>query len=641
MSNIPFIAPAIKLMNRMSFVKKFSVVSVFFAIPLIILGLALIKEIQRNIDITTAEQEGISLLNTSYELLFTAATYRDLQLIARVNSNTELSNMIAETETQVESALAIFDQKIQTLSTSKLDKQLEILHENWAALKTASAGAAGGPNIQFQYYDSLVNNVEMLVNVVTYDRKLIHDPSFRTFLLINIMIKDIPNVMRSLGKARAYGSYALSLDAVDQHTFSTLDHTYDELIADQLLIEQSLNYALDLNNNDSSINGIANDLVNGIGIGSDYFYVNIIEKDFINHDWKLYYDIMSGSFDVIHDVIKIILQEIDRQLEVRIKQQFFKLYTLMVSTILVTLIVFYLYSGMYFSIKNLISNFAKKANIAASGDLTVKLDTESNDELSQLYIAFNEMISQLKDNQEKLIQAEKMASLSGLIAGVAHEMNTPIGILKTASSQIDEDLDRIQKKFADQAMTKKDLESCMLNTMEGIQLISANVDRCASLISTFKQLRTIDSSKDAPEIDVANIISNAWTIIDDQSSDVLFSINGNKHHKIDSEILTLLMSNIFLNSLSHGFDNKEGEIKVNIETEEDKCLKITISDNGKGMEADVLEKAFEPFYTTNRFNGNVGLGLHIVYTTVTQGLKGDISIYSEIGKGTNIAIKIP
>lgn len=641
MISIPFIKQTVKLMNHMSFVKKFLVVSIFFAIPLLILGLALFKEIQQNINITKAEQEGIVLLDISYKLLFSAATYRDLQLISRIKSTPELQSLIKQSEIEVEQSLSDFAQNIEKLSTSKLDQQLSILHSNWNSLKTSSAGAAGGPNIQFQFYDSLVNNVEMLVNVVTYDRKLIHDPSFKTFLLINIMIKDIPNIMRSLGKARAYGSYALGLNAIDQNTFSTLDKVYDELIADQLLVEQSLKYALDLNKEEVHLNSIANDINYAIGIGSDYFYVNIIEKDFIDHDWKLYFDIMSESFNVIHDVIKIILPEINRQLEIRIHKQYTKLNILIAGTLLISIVVFYLYSGMYFSIKSLISNFARKANIAASGDLSVTLDTESNDELSQLYIAFNEMISQLKDNQTKLIQAEKMNSLSGLIAGVAHEMNTPIGILKTASTQIEEDLKKTQLKLEEQKMTKSDLEQCMLHTSDGLSLMSANIDRCTSLISTFKQLRTVEASTDSPTIDISELVKDTWKILDYQSEAISFSIEGNKQHKVNSELLALIISNILLNAIHHGLNDKEGSIKVKIEELENHSLKLSISDDGHGMEQEMLDNAFEPFYTTQRIKGNVGLGLHIVYTAVTQSLKGEININSSPGHGTEIVLILP
>ena len=94
--------------------------------------------------------------------------------------------------------------------------------------------------------------------------------------------------------------------------------------------------------------------------------------------------------------------------------------------------------------------------------------------------------------------------------------------------------------------------------------------------------------------------------------------------------------------MHHGFeDGQAGKIDVAINEDSNKTLIVNISDNGQGMSNEVLENVFEPFYTTKRINGNVGLGLHIVYTAITQSLRGEIHISSNVGKGTNITLKIP
>jgi signal transduction histidine kinase len=640
MAPIPFIKYAIVFMNRLSFVKKFIVVSILFSLPLLILGQALFYEIKENINTTKAEKEGIVLLKKSYELLFAAAAYRDIQLVARANGSTEVQERIELRAKKVEETMLAFESAITGLSNSGLPEQLSILHESWERFKSGSAGAAGGPNIQFQYYDSLVSNVELLVNVVTYDRKLIHDPSLKTFLLINIMIKDIPSVIRSLGKARAYGAYSLSLTALDYETFKTLDKIYDELIANKVLIEQSLKYALDLNSQNKELEKVANTLVNSIGIGSDFFYENLIEKDFIDLEWDTYFDVMSKSFLSIHSVINIILPAIDTQLNNRIKKQYQKLYLFLFSTILLSVLIFYLYSAVYFSIRSHISTFASKASQVASGDLSVKMDIESNDELSELYVAFNEMLIQLKEHQEKLVQAEKMASLGSMIAGVAHEMNTPMGVIKTATSQIQESMQNIGVKFTQNSVTKNDFHEYLEDSQECMQLIGLNTERCISLISTFKQLNIYQKPEAKENIELINTLDEIPSIFQQDSSHIQIQVEHPPSLQacVDPELLTLVIGNLIHNAYTHGFDNRDsGVIKITgTQTEEGVCIEV--SDNGRGIGAEDLEKVFEPFFTTKRNKGSVGLGLHIVYIVVTQALKGEVKIRSHEESGTQVVM---
>ncbi|MFT5594515.1 MAG: signal transduction histidine kinase [Oceanicoccus sp.] len=640
MAPIPFIKYAIMFMNRLSFVKKFIVVSILFSLPLLILGQALFYEIKENINTTKAEREGIVLLQKSYELLFAAAAYRDIQLVARANGSEEVQARIASRAKIVDHKLSDFEKEITGLSNSGLPEQLSILHKNWDSFKTGSAGAAGGPNIQFQYYDSLVNSVELMVNVVTYDRKLIHDPSLKTFLLINIMIKDIPSVIRSLGKARAYGAYSLSLTALDYETFKTLDKIYDELIANKLLIEQSLKYTLDLNNQNKDLEKVANNLVEGITAGSDYFYLNLIEKDFIDLKWNEYFDAMSESFTRIHDVINIILPAIDQQLANRIEQQYHKLYLFLFSTILLSILIFYLYSAVYFSIRSHISAFAYKASQVAAGDLTVKMDIASKDELSELYSAFNDMLTQLREHQDKLMQAEKMASLGSMIAGVAHEMNTPMGIIKTATSQIQESMVSIGEKFNSNLVTKNDFQHYLADSQECMTLISLNTERCISLISTFKQLNIYQKSEINETIELTGILNEIPSLFKHDNSHVKIEISHppSLQASIDPELLTLVIGNLIGNAYAHGFTGKDSGIIKVIGTQTPTNICIEVTDNGNGIDESNLEKVFEPFFTTKRNQGNVGLGLHIVYIVVTQALKGDIQINSQPDGGTQVVM---
>lgn len=642
MLRIPLLPYAVRFMNRLSFIKKFLVVSVLFVFPLAILGGALFKEIGNTIEDAHLERQGIVLLHQSYELMLAAVAYRDLQLVTRVNSSETLQEKIAEQTEEVESQIAQFEALLSIQSGPSISKQFEILKTTWQTTKTTSAGAAGGPNIQFLFYDTLVTQVELLINVITYDRKLIHEPSLKNILIVNVLIKDLPNVFRDLGRARSYGAYALSLPALDYETYNTLDKIYDEVLEGQLLLEQSLDHALSLQLDQKQLTEAAEIIMDGIDTGANYFYENIIEKDFVEDPWDNYYKEMTVGFDEILRGTRILLPIIDRDLVKRIEQRQRDLYTLLLITLLLSVLIFYLYAAVYFSINSHISHFAKKAHQVAGGDLTVKLDIESKDELSQLYSAFNEMLIQLKEHQNKLLQAEKMASLGGMISGVAHEMNTPMGIVKTAMSQVEESIEHVQKQLSENTMTRTDLEHFLTDSTEAVHLMSQNTERCISLIRTFKQLNVYQERESKEVVDLCDLLDSIPKIFTREDRHHVITVKRPDHlsSKVDKELLLLVLGNLVSNAYEHAFTNGEGVITIEgIEAEDH--IKILVSDDGQGFDEESIEKAFEPFFTTKRNQGCIGLGLHIVFIIVTQALDGIIEINSEISEGTQVQMRFP
>ena len=645
MLRIPLLPYAVRFMNRLSFIKKFLVVSVLFVFPLAILGGALFKEIGNTIEDAHLERQGIVLLHQSYELMLAAVAYRDLQLVTRVNSSETLQGKIAEQTKEVEKQIAKFEELLSIQSGKSISKQFEILKTTWQTTKTTSAGAAGGPNIQFLFYDTLVTQVELLINVITYDRKLIHEPSLKNILIVNVLIKDLPNVFRDLGRARSYGAYALSLPALDYETYNTLDKIYDEVLEGQLLLEQSLDHALSLQLDQKQLTEAAEIIMDGIDTGANYFYENIIEKDFVEDPWDNYYKEMTVGFNEILRGTRILLPIIDRDLVKRIEQRQRDLYTLLLITLLLSVLIFYLYAAVYFSINSHISHFAKKAHQVAGGDLTVKLDIESKDELSQLYSTFNEMLIQLKEHQNKLLQAEKMASLGGMISGVAHEMNTPMGIVKTAMSQVEESIEHVQKQLSDNTMTRTDLEHFLADSTEAVHLMSQNTERCISLISTFKQLNVYQERESKEVVDLCDLLDSIPKIFTREDRHHVITVKRPDHltSKVDKELLLLVLGNLVSNAYEHAFANRNddgGEITIEgIEAEDH--IKILVSDNGQGFDEESIEKAFEPFFTTKRNQGCIGLGLHIVFIIVTQALDGIIEINSEISEGTQVRMRFP
>jgi len=271
-------------------------------------------------------------------------------------------------------------------------------------------------------------------------------------------------------------------------------------------------------------------------------------------------------------------------------------------------------------------------------DRTLELE-DTNDELEQT-------ISNLTSTQKQLIESEKMASLGGLVAGVAHELNTPVGIGITGISHLSKITEEIEKHYTNDSMTQEKFEQYLKMSKELSTQIHFNLERTASLIKNFKQISVDQVNEEKRSFnfnDYLNQIiyslnplikkSKLKVIIDCNEEIVLTSYPG-----VYSQIITNLVNN----SIRHAFgEEKNPIIYISLSRTNNNQLKLTYKDNGKGVQNDDITKVFEPFFTTNRENGGTGLGLYIIYNIVTTTLKGNIKCQSIKGTGLSIEILVP
>lgn len=251
----------------------------------------------------------------------------------------------------------------------------------------------------------------------------------------------------------------------------------------------------------------------------------------------------------------------------------------------------------------------------------------------------------IKKTQAQLVQSEKMAALGGLVAGVAHEVNTPIGIAVTAASHLEDKTQEFVAKVESQKLKRSDLDSYAKTASDSSNLILKNLSGAVKIVQGFKQVAVDQTSGERREFKLKAYIE-----------DVLLSLKPKlKHTKhvvtvTCPEDLTLksfpgafsqIISNLVMNSLIHGFEEVEaGEITFDA-VEENGSIILTYRDNGKGMDEKTLKKIFDPFFTTKRSRGGSGLGMHIVHNLVTQTLGGTILCESQPGNGMMINMKVP
>ena len=254
-------------------------------------------------------------------------------------------------------------------------------------------------------------------------------------------------------------------------------------------------------------------------------------------------------------------------------------------------------------------------------------------------------LEKLHEFQGQLVEAKKMASLGDMVAGIAHEVNTPIGLGVTASSLLADKLTEIKTAFENQTLKSSQLKKFLNDSDENVAIIFRNLERAAKLISSFKSVAVDQSNADNIKFNVRDLIDEVLLTLAAKisSANVHLSINCPDELFIRSkpDPLSQILINLILNSIYHGFDGLEkGTITINVMNLSDQ-LHLNYVDDGIGIEHSMKEKIFEPFTTTKRGSGGSGLGMHLVFNLVSQALGGHITLEDKDEPGVIFDITFP
>jgi PAS domain S-box-containing protein len=282
--------------------------------------------------------------------------------------------------------------------------------------------------------------------------------------------------------------------------------------------------------------------------------------------------------------------------------------------------------------------------------VTVALDIgerkRGEQEMRKAKDAAEAALRNLRETQNSLIEAEKLAALGRLVAGVAHEVNNPVGISLTVASSLERKTALFTNEVAHGALRRSSLNEFLEASRDASSQLVANLNRAAELIASFKQVAADRNYSDQRTFDLGDL-----------TEQVVMSLRPGlrKHHltlTVDCQPnLTMnsypgpygqVLTNLFLNAVAHAFpDGRPGSVEITVRESGKDNVEIIFSDNGCGMSLDVRRRAFDPFFTTRRDQGGTGLGLHIVYSIVTNRLGGRLELDSEPGRGTRIQIILP
>ena len=247
-------------------------------------------------------------------------------------------------------------------------------------------------------------------------------------------------------------------------------------------------------------------------------------------------------------------------------------------------------------------------------------------------------------NRKKLLEAEKMASLGMLVAGVAHEINTPVGVGLTAASALQTQTRQLADRFAARSMTQSDLNGFLQQAAEESALIRRNLERIGHLIDVFKQVAVDGKKLDKHMVNLRNCIEDVMASLGERLPKERVTIQLDCDPALEIESLAGDWASIFINlignSLKHGFAVKErGRIVLHLKADGPRLI-VDYRDDGAGMTPETLARVFDPFYTTDLQQG-MGLGMHLVYNLITHRMGGQIQCESVPGEGVHFRIEVP
>lgn len=266
-------------------------------------------------------------------------------------------------------------------------------------------------------------------------------------------------------------------------------------------------------------------------------------------------------------------------------------------------------------------------------------------DLQQTNAELHDALERIERTQNHLVTVEKMAALGELVAGVAHEINTPVGVAVTGASYLQEQTRRIVKAFEEGQLKRSDFESYIRLAAESSRMLMSNLERAAELVQSFKKVAVDQSSEDSRPFRVIEYTQEVLLSLRPKlkKSKLAITVEGPEDLEIESYpgLFSQIITNLIVNSLVHAYEpGEEGRILLRYELEGDTLI-FTYTDNGRGIPDEIISRIFDPFFTTRRGRGGSGLGLHILYNIVSGRLGGTIDCSSEVGKGTTFRMTLP
>lgn len=293
-------------------------------------------------------------------------------------------------------------------------------------------------------------------------------------------------------------------------------------------------------------------------------------------------------------------------------------------------------------------NLALQREVLARAEVEASLEqlvARRTADLEQRGKSLEESLAQQRRMQEHMVKTEIMASLGRLVAGLAHEINAPVGVSYTAATQLGEELRHFRAAVEANQMTRSRLAQFTASSAELVSALTVNCARAAELVRRLKSGATDRSSEQRRKFLLGDVVRETMASLEPQlrKQAVAVQIEVEQEVMLDSYpgALSQVLINLTSNSLDHAFGAHGGQLDIRVAAGSPAGATLTFADNGCGIAAIHLPRVFEPFFSTRRDAGNSGLGMHIVASLVTATLGGAITIASQPGRGTVCSLTLP
>lgn len=266
-----------------------------------------------------------------------------------------------------------------------------------------------------------------------------------------------------------------------------------------------------------------------------------------------------------------------------------------------------------------------------------------NHELARRKAEAEDALARLKETQESLVQSEKLASLGALVAGVAHEINTPIGVALSCATHLTDATLALKKLFEADDIGVDDFERYMATATDTSRLVQSNCERAAALIRGFKQVAVDRASAERRTFNLRTSIEETLVSLGPRLRQAGIAVDLDCPADIEATsypgALSQVLANLAMNSLAHAYaPGQAGRIAISVSLPDPGRIRLVFADDGKGIAPEHHARVFDPFFTTRRGSGGSGLGLHIVYNLATGPLEGSVTLDDTADKGSRFVL---
>ena len=478
--------PAMTLMSRLRFPWKFGLVISLFTLPLLVLGVGLISELRSQTHHIDNEVHGLESIKAVYELIQKAERYRDLAAQISNDQDVTLLDKVAQAKKRVETEQVELKVLLDHFESDFLTRRYEALIRLWASVHKGTASMRSVKS-QYDHYDTFVASCRDIIKDIANTSKLVLDPEIESFILINILIEQLPVITKSMGLGRAMGSLALNSGYINSEMYDVLDEVYLGLEHDFDALVASLAYSAE--SNPDLLEPIDQYIASGVNSVQEmkfYMSENTIESEQLTLPWDEYFDASSVYINNVYTLIFKTIPFTENLLEQRRSVLMKNFIIISVSTFILLMIIFYLFAGMYFSITNTVKQFRQDALMATKGDLTVVMSESSQDELSELSKAFNHMIRNI---QEVVIlvkgTADDVVSLSHTLGDTAKVSRQAITAQKEDIHELTDEINNVAKS------TEEVVEQTQHNMKEADVIHEKSLKSVASLEQALNDIQNL------------------------------------------------------------------------------------------------------------------------------------------------------